>query len=518
VTLSFRARISIALVVAAILPVAAAAFLMWATGAGGSGSPGSAIDRVVLFGLILAGFVGLTLALVLTSILLEPLKDFVKAVEQVSDGEKRTRIEVPGEDELALLADRYNRLAADLDLRDRELDRVQDEIAKTDPTIGATRLAELAAAGAKAAFDMTSAQFVLGNPDDLPVTDRVPGEPLPIRAVLRLGFEEFGALVGTLAPSRSWKPSDQALLELYVTEIAFAIRNAELIDRVERQNGRLRDLDAAKDEFLRGVGHNLQTPLTSIRASAQQLIAERPDQRLELIDEQAGRLSRMVRQLVTVSRLDSGTVKARPDVLALGPRATRAWEALGAKGVPFEVVDKAPGWLAVADPDQLDQVLWALLDNAVSHGGKSPVQVRIVAEAGGEDGGGAANADAGGDASPDAASTAASGAASRLLLTVADNGPGIPEADRERLFGRYEQLGGADQRGGTGLGLYVSRELCRAMGGDLVLEPAAATDKAGAPKPKTASKAKGRAGTVASAAPSGAAFTVSLPAEPPTGE
>jgi signal transduction histidine kinase len=487
VTLSFRARISIALVVAAILPVAAAAFLMWATGAGGSGSPGSAIDRVVLIVLILAGFIGLTLALVLTSILLEPLKDFVKAVEQVSDEEKRTRIEVPGEDELALLADRYNRLAGDLDLRDRALDRVRDEITKTDPTIGAARLAELAAVGAKAAFDMTSAQFVLGNPDDLPVTDRVPGEPLEVRAILRLGFEDFGALVGTLAPSRSWKPSDQALLELFVTEIAFAIRNAELIERVERQNGRLRDLDAAKDEFLRGVGHNLQTPLTSIRASAQQLLEERPDQRLELIDEQAGRLSRMVRQLVTVQRLDSGSVKPKSDVLALAPRVTRAWEALGAKGVPFEILDRAPGWLAVTDPDQLDQVLWALLDNAVSHGGKTPVQVRIAAETG--------------------AAESGSATASRLLLTVADNGPGIPDADRERLFGRYEQLGGADQRGGTGLGLYVSRELCRAMGGDLVLEPAAT------PAPKGRGKAKSQAPSL-----TGAAFTVSLPAEPPTGE
>ena len=513
-TLSFRARISIALVIAAIVPVAAAAFLMWATGAGGSGAPGSEIDRVVFFCLVLAGFVGVTLALVLTSILLEPLKDFVKAVEKVSDGEKRTRIEVPGEDELALLADRYNRLAQDLDQRERELDRVRDAIAKTDPTVGPTRLAELAAAAAKSVFEMTSARVVFGNPDDLPVTDRIPGEALEVRAVLRLGFEEFGALVGTLAPSRTWQPPDQALLELFVTDIAFAIRNAELIERVERQNGRLRDLDAAKDEFLRGVGHNLQTPLTSIRGSAQQLNEERPDPRLELIDEQAGRPSRMVRQLVTVSRLDSGTVKARADVLALAPRAARAWEALGAKGVAFEIVDDAPGWLAVADPDQVDQVLWALLDNAVTHGRRTAVRVRIAADGGGNGGGGGAGGDAG------------DGTAPRILMTVADNGPGIPDADRERLFGRYEQLGSVGQSGGgTGLGLYVSRELCRAMGGDLVLEPAMvtaepATAADGAAKPTTRGRSRKSAVAVAppASSPTGAAFTVSLPAEPPSGE
>ena len=407
---------------------------------------------------------GLALALLFTSTLLAPLKAFVAAVERMSDGGQRTRIEVPGEDELALLADRYNGLASDLDRRDRELDRVRAHIARIDPRSGPERVAEVAAAGVRDAFQMTSAEIVLGNPDDLPVTERVPGEPLPVRAVLRLGYEDFGILAGELSATRRWEQAEQALLELFVTEVAFAIRNAELIDRVERQNARLRDLDAAKDEFLRGISHNLQTPLTSISASAQQLAGERPDSRLELIEEQADRLSRMVRQLVTVSRLDAGTVRPKADVMALGPRVSRVWAALGASGVTFAVEDDAPGWLAVADPDQVDQVLWALLDNAVRHGSATTITARITPAA---------------DAGP------------HVQLAIVDDGRGIPEADRDRLFGRYEQGGG--NRGGSGLGLYVSRELCRAMGGDLVLEPA----EPGA---------------------SGAVFRLTLPAEPLAGE
>ena len=79
-------------------------------------------------------------------------------------------------------------------------------------------------------------------------------------------------------------------------------------------------------------------------------------------------------------------------------------------------------------------------------------------------------------------------ASARLRLTISDAGPGVAETDRERLFDRFVR--GADVRAdeGSGLGLYVSRELCRAMGGDLVLQPAGA-------KP-------------------GAAFTVYLPGEP----
>ncbi len=97
----------------------------------------------------------------------------------------------------------------------------------------------------------------------------------------------------------------------------------------------------------------------------------------------------------------------------------------------------------------------------MKYGNRSPVRVDLVAEE----------------------------AARRLRLTIADAGPGVPETDRGRLFGRFVRgsTTGADE--GSGLGLYVSRELCRAMDGDLVLEPTA-PDR-------------------------GAAFSVYLPGEPP---
>jgi signal transduction histidine kinase len=269
-------------------------------------------------------------------------------------------------------------------------------------------------------------------------------------------------------------------------------------------------LDAEKDDFLRGISHNLQTPLARIRAYADQLAGEaeaaaavappvveagadssavaraagasgaganadaaatsgEPDRRPAIIAEQSERLSRMVRQLLTVSRLDSGVLRPVAEVFALGPRVRRAWEALGASEVPCELVDEAGGWLAVADPDQADQVLWALLDNAVKYGGGAAVRVHVGVAV----------------------------AAGRVAVTVADGGPGVAEADRERLFDRYARGGRSEDRDGTGLGLYVGRALARANGGDLVLEPRSET----------------RPG--AGAGP-GAAFTLVLPAEAPT--
>ena len=153
----------------------------------------------------------------------------------------------------------------------------------------------------------------------------------------------------------------------------------------------------------------------------------------------------MVRQLLTVTRLESGALHPRSEVVSLGSRARRAWEALAVNDVPLEVNDAARGWLAIADVDQLDQVLWALLDNAVKYGNRTPVRVDLVVEE----------------------------AARRLRLTIGDSGPGVPEADRGRLFGRFVRGSATGGDEGSGLGLYVSRELCRAMGGDLVLEPSA---------------------------------------------
>jgi two-component system sensor histidine kinase QseC len=77
----------------------------------------------------------------------------------------------------------------------------------------------------------------------------------------------------------------------------------------------------------------------------------------------------------------------------------------------------------------------------------------------------------------------------RLRMTIADHGPGIPAADHELLFNRFSRVGEQSAEDGSGLGLYVSRELVRSMNGELVLDP----------------QAEGR----------GAAFTVDLPAEPP---
>jgi signal transduction histidine kinase len=440
--LSFRTRLTIGLVASSIIPLAGFGAVLLIMG-GSSLEP--TMGRILLFVLVVAVIAAVLFAYLLAADLTAPLRAIAAAVERTSAGDLSTPIVVPGEDELARLADSHNRLAADLERRNRELGRILAALESGSPRDSPTFIIGRAATDARSAFGMIDARVLLVDPATIPEEERVPGESLPVRAVLRLGGEELGVLVGYLPATRLWDRADQDLLELYASEIAVAIRNAQLFAQVESQNAQLLELDAAKDDFLRGVSHNLQTPLTSIRATADQLARERPDRperRLGIIIEQTDRLSRMVRQLLTVTRLESGALKPRSEVVALAHPIRRAWEALAADNVQFKVDDRSAGWLAVADVDQLDQVLWALLDNALKYGERSPIRVEIE---------------------PDPP-------AGRLRLTIADRGPGVSDADRQRLFRRFERGAARTADDGSGLGLYVSRELCRAMDGDLVLE------------------------------------------------
>ncbi|HET7028375.1 MAG TPA: ATP-binding protein [Candidatus Limnocylindrales bacterium] len=459
--LPFRTRVTVALVAAAILPLAGFGLLVVISTALGGQPVDSTFGRLLVFAIAVGAVFGILLAYLLVADLTGPLRAIGRAVERVSAGDLGAPIELPGDDELARLAESHNRLAADLERRNRELGRILAAMETTSPRDGVDWLVGRAAADAREAFGLIEARLELVDPATIPVEEVVPGDPRPVRAILRAGSEKMGVLVGRLPATRRWEHADQDLLELFTAEIAIAIRNAQLFAQVEAQNAQLLELDAAKDDFLRGVSHNLQTPLARIRAYADQLDGDQPDRRLGIIAEQTDRLSRMVRQLLTVTRLESGALRPQPDVLALATRVRRAWEALGSSEAPFALDDRSDGWLAVADADQLDQVLWALLDNAVKYGGRSAIEATISVDPHSQ----------------------------RLRATFADHGPGVPDADRGRLFGRFER--GSEERPdeGSGLGLYVSRELCRAMGGDLILEPAA-PDR-------------------------GAAFTIVLPAEPP---
>ncbi|QKW38110.1 HAMP domain-containing histidine kinase [Actinomadura sp. NAK00032] len=219
--------------------------------------------------------------------------------------------------------------------------------------------------------------------------------------------------------------------------------NDEVSDLAESVNvtlNRLADVMARQRAFVADVSHELRSPLTGLRAQLEVALEHPEDEdwpavaRAALRD--AGRLQGIVSDLLIMAKLGAG-VQVERERVDLG--ALVRGEAGGrSRRVPVEV-DTAEGVVVRAAPHHLVRVLTNLLDNAERHA-RSRVRVTVAADG------------------PDA------------VLEVRDDGAGIPPADRERVFRRFQRLPEARARDatGTGLGLTISRDIARAHDGTLV--------------------------------------------------
>ncbi|MGI8830398.1 MAG: sensor histidine kinase [Candidatus Limnocylindria bacterium] len=243
-------------------------------------------------------------------------------------------------------------------------------------------------------------------------------------------------------------PAEIDLLTLVGQHAGTAIEHSLLYAQVRTQADELNRMATVQADFLRGVTHDLQTPLTSISALANELRADdglataaRAD--LESISYQAERLRRMVSQLLVASRLEAGVFTPQQEVFAVPPLVERTWSALRADR-PFELVVEGVPHLAVADPDRIEQVLWALFDNAVKYSpAASPIRVRIRPDGPGE-----------------------------LLVAVSDAGTGMDTETVAQAFDQFFRSTEARKLApdGSGVGLYAAHGLMRAMGGSIEIE------------------------------------------------
>ena len=215
---------------------------------------------------------------------------------------------------------------------------------------------------------------------------------------------------------------------------------------------RLRQLEAVRQEFVANVSHELRTPLSLIKSAVETLIdggKEDPaatTRFLQIIERHANRLALLIDDLLLLSTLDSGRVRLEIDTIAVRPAIQDAMEDFtakaGARGVTLR--NEAPSALGVrADPDRLRQVLSNLIDNAIKYG-RSEGTVRVTARA---------------------------AAGNRIEFLVSDDGPGIPEGAKERLFERFYRADKARSReqGGTGLGLAIVKHVVQAHGGEITV-------------------------------------------------
>ena len=215
-------------------------------------------------------------------------------------------------------------------------------------------------------------------------------------------------------------------------------------------------LTQAHSDFVSTVSHEFRTPLTSIKGFADTLInygSQLPEEEkrrfIHIIKDQADRLIRLVENLLTVSKLGAGRQEMSFRPIQLGRLLDKIVESLQVKyksDRPFEIILKPEQLEVWADADRLEQVLINLIDNAVKYS-KADAPVKIEAETMNQDDG-------------------------FIRIRITDQGIGIPQELLPKLFTKFYRVDGPLKSDveGTGLGLYITKSLTNAMGGEIAVE------------------------------------------------
>jgi signal transduction histidine kinase len=225
-----------------------------------------------------------------------------------------------------------------------------------------------------------------------------------------------------------------------------AVENTRLVDELQESLAQMTELNRMKDDFVAVVSHELRTPLTSVQGYIKTLLQLSPgleeEQRrsfLEAADRQSERLRRLIEQLLVVSRLESHVDPLVWQHVSLARVIAHVVDELRprAHGHTFDLRFPADLPEVETDESKLHQILSNLVENALKY---SPPDTRITVR--GEPG------------------------LQGVVITVEDEGGGIPEEVRERVFERFYQVDSSHTRrqGGTGLGLYICRRMADAIG------------------------------------------------------
>jgi two-component system sensor histidine kinase KdpD len=227
--------------------------------------------------------------------------------------------------------------------------------------------------------------------------------------------------------------------------VAIALRR-DALQAEAVETAALRRSDDVKTALLRAVSHDLRTPLTAIVAAGHALGTDTPtaDERAELsaaVVEEGTRMAALVDKLLDLSKLQAGRAEPRRDWVSLEELLLAARETVSGRGEIRLTVDPDVGELR-ADPAQLERALANLLENALRYSDGKPVHVHVRRSG------------------------------PRVVVRVVDQGPGIRQPERERIFEPFYRGAGAraEQWTGSGLGLAIAKGFVEANGGTISVE------------------------------------------------
>ncbi len=263
----------------------------------------------------------------------------------------------------------------------------------------------------------------------------------------------FGALVLQRREAGEFPAETVRLMQTLASQSVLAIQNARLFREIADKSEQLALASQHKSQFLANMSHELRTPLNAILGYAELLVdgiygvlPEKAQGVLERVQNNGKHLLALINDVLDLAKIEAGQLTLTLEDYALAEvvrSVVTATEPLAtAKGLKFTAIVQDGMPMAHGDARRVSQVLLNLAGNAIKFTDAGEVEINASAVNG------------------------------QFVLTVRDTGPGIADADQERIFGEFQQIDNSDTRkkGGTGLGLAISRRMVELQGGLISVE------------------------------------------------
>ncbi len=263
----------------------------------------------------------------------------------------------------------------------------------------------------------------------------------------------FGALVLQRREAGEFPAETVRLMQTLASQSVLAIQNARLFREIADKSEQLALASQHKSQFLANMSHELRTPLNAILGYAELLVdgiygvlPEKAQGVLERVQNNGKHLLALINDVLDLAKIEAGQLTltledySLPEVVQSVVTATEPLAT--AKGLKFAAALQDGLPMAHGDARRVSQVLLNLVGNAIKFTDEGEVEIRAGAEKG------------------------------QFVLTVRDTGPGIADADQERIFGEFQQIDNTNTRkqGGTGLGLAISKRMVEMQGGMISVE------------------------------------------------
>ncbi|MBD5161288.1 MAG: cell wall metabolism sensor histidine kinase WalK [Oscillibacter sp.] len=389
----------------------------------------SQLFLIIVQALLVGLLISVLLSFLLSKTMIIPIERLTERAEQVAAGDFGSTIAVESSDEIGILTTTFNNMAAVLE---DTLEEVASERNKLDTLFLHMTDGVVSFAGDGSILTSNpSASRMLGREVSFYDYDALFGEELPLQTVMSLQRPNFASRELTVG---------ERILELYLAPVSDG--EAGGVMAVMHDVTAQRKNEEMRKEFVANVSHELRTPLTNVRSYAETLrdmediSRETENGFLDIIISETDRMTRIVQDLLTLSRLDSGRAElsmVRFSLFEAIESVCRAVE-LEAQRRGHTLVrqygDTLP--MIMGDRSRLEQVMMNVVGNSIKY---TPDGGTITVDAGVRD--------------------------RNVWIEVSDTGIGIPKKDRERIFDRFYRVDKARSResGGTGLGLSIAREI-----------------------------------------------------------